>query len=83
MSLIIPTIREQMIHLATAVMTGIHNVFPEAINKDNDPILLKKMKQGESQLSTQKNSPCFNSYREEKTIWLEKEKRNKLFMILH
>jgi hypothetical protein len=38
MSLIIPATREQMIHVATAVMTGIHNVFLEAINEDNDPI---------------------------------------------
>ncbi len=54
MSLIIPTTREQMMHVTTAFMTGIHDVFPEVIDDDNNPILLKKMKQGESQLFMQK-----------------------------
>ncbi len=71
MSLIIPMTREQKIHVAAAVMTGIHHVFPEAINKINDSILLKKMKQGESHLATQKTLLGFNFDGEAKTIWLE------------
>jgi hypothetical protein len=83
MSLIILTTREQMIHVATAVMTGIHDVFPKAIDKDNDLILLKKMKKGESQLYTQKTLIGFDFDREARTIWLKNKKRNKLLMILH
>jgi hypothetical protein len=52
--LIISATKEEMLHIATAVMTGIHNVFPKDDNNNNDPILLKKMKKEESQLSTQK-----------------------------
>ena len=35
-----------MNNMATEVMTEIHDVFLEAIDKDNDPILLKKIKRG-------------------------------------
>jgi hypothetical protein len=42
MSLIIPATKEEFLHLATAVMMGIHNVFPEAKDDNNDSISLKK-----------------------------------------
>jgi hypothetical protein len=61
MLLIIPTTKEEMLHVATAVMTGIHDVFPKENNNNNDPILLKKMKKGESQLSMQKHFSDSNS----------------------
>jgi hypothetical protein len=36
MSVVIPTYQEQLDHVATAIMTGIHNMFPSNItNKDN------------------------------------------------
>jgi hypothetical protein len=52
MSLITPATNEAMLHVATAVMTGIHDVFPEAADDYNNPISLKKMKKGKSHIST-------------------------------
>ncbi len=83
MLLMIPTSREQMLQVTTAVVTGIHDVFPEDDDDMNDPILLKKMKKGESQLSMHKMLLGFHFDGEIKTIWLENEKRDKLLIILH
>ncbi len=38
MSLVIPLSRHQLQHVATAVMTGIHDIFPPDNNDSNDPI---------------------------------------------
>jgi hypothetical protein len=43
MSILIPTSREQLEHAATAIMTGIHNVFPANIIDSNDLISKKKL----------------------------------------
>ena len=43
MSIVIPTSREQLEHVATAIMTGIHDVFPADIVDSNDPISKKKL----------------------------------------
>ncbi len=61
MSLIILATKEEMLHIATAVMTGIHDVFPKDGNNNNNPILLKKIKKGESKLSMQKHFLDLNS----------------------
>ncbi len=52
MSLVIPVSREQLQHVATAVMTGIHDVFPPDQEDSNDPISEKKLRQQEGQFST-------------------------------
>ena len=38
MSMVIPVTRQQLDHTATAVMTGIHDVFPADADDDEDPI---------------------------------------------
>jgi hypothetical protein len=38
MSIVIPTSRDQLEHVATAVMTGIHNMFPTNIIDGDEPI---------------------------------------------
>jgi hypothetical protein len=38
MSQVIPFSREQLRHAATAVMTGIHDIFPPDADDSNDPI---------------------------------------------
>jgi hypothetical protein len=38
--------QEQLQHVAQAVMHGIHDVFPEDNDDDNDPISNKKLKKG-------------------------------------
>ena len=42
MSLVIPVSREQLRHVANAIMHGIHDVFPPNNNDDKDPISEKK-----------------------------------------
>ncbi len=47
MSIVIPTSREQLEHVATAIMTGIHDVFPADTIDNDDPISKKKLLKGE------------------------------------
>jgi hypothetical protein len=49
MSIVIPTSQEQLTHVATAVMSGIHDVFPADMVNSNNPILEKKLLNGEGQ----------------------------------
>lgn len=51
MSLVIPTSSEQLKHVASVVMHGIHDVFPLEDN-EHDPISVKKLRQGEGTYST-------------------------------
>ncbi len=55
-SLGIPVSKAQLCHYATAVMTGIHDVFPPNVKDSCNPILEKKLIQGEGRYSTQKNT---------------------------
>jgi hypothetical protein len=68
MLLIIPRKWEQMMHVTTAVMKGIHEVFPTNDVDSNDPISLKKMQKRESQLSTRKTLLGFDFDGKAKTI---------------
>ncbi len=77
MSIIIPTSQEQLEHVATAVMTGIHDVFPADVVASNDPISEKNLLKGEGQYSLIKTLPGFNFDRQQKTMWLEEAKRTK------
>jgi hypothetical protein len=83
MSLVIPISKSQLIHTASAVMTGIHDVFP-ANNEDDgeDPISEKKLKKLEGQYSTIKTLLGFNFDRVNKTMWLEPAKHEKLLAVL-
>jgi hypothetical protein len=54
MSLVIPISQEQLQHVAAAVMTGIHDMFPPDNDDSNDPISKKKMIKEEGQYSTRK-----------------------------
>jgi hypothetical protein len=54
MNLVIPVSQEQLRHVATAVMTGIHDVFPPDADDSNDPISKKKLLKCEGQYSTHK-----------------------------
>jgi hypothetical protein len=74
MLLIISATKEEMLHVATVVMTGIHNVFPVAADDINDLISCKKMKKGESQLSMRKTLLGFDFDSDKKSLWLEQEK---------
>ena len=83
MSIVIPTSQEQLEHVATAIMMGIHDVFPADIVDSNDPISEKKLVKGEGQYSLFKTILGFDFDGKRKTMWLEEEKRAKLLTILH
>jgi hypothetical protein len=83
MSIVIPTSQKQLEQVATAIMTGIHNVFPADIVDSNDRISEKKLLKGEGQYSLFKTLLGFDFDGKQKTMWLEEEKRAKLLTILH
>ena len=82
-SLVIPTSREQLRHVSTGTMTGIHDVFPADEINSNDPISEKKLKQLDGEYSTKKIILGFDFDGIEKTIWLEEAKRAHLLTVLH
>ena len=51
----IATSQEQLEHVATAVMQGIHDVFPENTIDAEDPISFKKLMKGEGRWALQKD----------------------------
>jgi hypothetical protein len=83
MSLVIPTSCEQFDHIETAVMTGIHDVFPTNIIDGNNQISEKKLLKGEGQYSQSKMLLGFDFDGQHKTIWLEEGKRAKILTMLH
>jgi hypothetical protein len=74
MATVIPTTKRQMLHVANATMQGIHDCFPANDNDDNDPILLSKMKKGESNISTRKTLLGFDFDGADKMLWLKENK---------
>jgi hypothetical protein len=82
MSLVIPVSREQLCHIANAIMHGIHDVFAPDVEDSNNPISEKKLNKGEGRYETQKMLPGFDFDGEEKTMWLEAAKHEKLLTIL-
>ena len=69
--------------MATAIMTGIHDVFPEDIVDSNDPISEKKLLKGVGQYALLKTMLGFDFDGKQKTMCLEEEKQAKLLTILH
>jgi hypothetical protein len=82
MAIVIPTTKEQMLHISNATMQGIHNCFPADDNYDNAPVLLSKIKKEESNLLTQKTLLGFDFDGTDKMLWLEENKQQKLLTIL-
>ncbi len=71
MSLVISVTREQLRHVANAIMHGIHDVFPPEDDDSNDPISEKKLKKGEGRYETRKTLLGFDFDGKAKTMWLE------------
>ncbi len=82
MSLVIPVSREQLSHVANAIMHGIHDVFPPDEDDSNDPISEKKLQKGEGRYDTRKILLGFDFGGKGKTMWLESAKQEKLLTIL-
>jgi hypothetical protein len=53
---IIPTMREQITHVAQSILHGIHDVFLACTDDDRDPISTKKLRKGEGTFHTKKLS---------------------------
>jgi len=83
MSIVIPMSQEQLEHVAMAIMTGIHDVFPADRVDSNNLISEKKLLKGEGQYALFKTMLGFNFDGKRKTMWLEEEKHAKLLTILH
>ena len=78
-TLAIPTSNLQLDHLASAVMHGIHDVFPpDHHNPDNDPISQKKLDKGDGAWANVKELLGFTFNGIEKTVWLSEDKRSAL-----
>jgi hypothetical protein len=82
MSLVIPVSQEQLGHVATTVMTGIHDVFPKDAVDSNDSISEKKLIKQEGWYAMLKTLLGFDFNGTAKTMWLEAAKREKLLTIL-
>jgi hypothetical protein len=73
----------QLEHVAMAVMTGIHDVFPANTADCNNLIVEKKMLKGEGHYLLFRMLLGLDFDEKRKTMWLEEEKRAKLLTILH
>ena len=84
MALAIPANKEQLRHVSTAVMTGIHEVFLPADEDGRDSISHKKLKKGEGTWSLVKDLLGFEFDGDEfqHTMWLEEGKRAKILTTL-
>ena len=82
MGIVIPVSRNQLEHVGTAIMTGIHDVFPANDNDSEDPVSEKKLKQKDGEFDTRKVLLGFMFDGVNKTMWLEEAKREKLMTIL-
>jgi hypothetical protein len=80
---IVPTMREQIMHVARSILHGIHDVFLACNDDNRDPISAKKLRKGEGIFDSRKCILGFEFDGVEKTIWLEEEKRAALLTILH
>ena len=76
----IPESKDELDHCANGIQLGIHDVFPEAMIDEEDPISLKKAKQGDAQWSSQKDALGFDfdGRPGKHTLVLAKKKRDEL-----
>ena len=82
-ALAIPATTNDLDHIATATMMGIHDVFPEdPAQPEEDPISHRKMLQGEAAWATVKDILGLTFDGNNKTIWLSSDKRDSLLHTL-
>ncbi len=80
--LAIPTSQQQLQHYSNAVMYGIHDVFPPDDNDNDDPISLRKLIKGDGSWAIVKDILGLTFNGDNKTVWLEENKRTALLTIL-
>jgi len=74
MSLIIPTLLNQVKHVANTTMYGIHSAFPPDKDYTKDAISFIKMLKGDGEFALVKNLIEFEFDGDKKTMWLEPAK---------
>ena len=60
MGVAIPESKDELDHCANGIQMGIHDVFPEAMIDEEDPISLKKANQGNAHWSSRKDALGFD-----------------------
>ena len=75
-ALAIPTSQEQLDHVANAMMSGIHDLFPPSSSLVDDPILHKKLEKGDVEWANVKEILGMSFDGTDKTIWLLEDKRD-------
>jgi hypothetical protein len=83
-SLVVMTSREQLRHVANAVMHGVHDVFPPNVDDNDDPLSPKKLKKREGTWNPIKDILGFefNGNIGRKDMILEGPKRELLLTVL-
>jgi hypothetical protein len=81
-TLVMATSREQLQHVANAVMRGVHDVFPADEKDEDDPLSLKKLLKKEGEWALLKDMLGFTFDGEQKTMQLEEPKREFLLAIM-
>ena len=76
------TSQQQLQHVSNAIMYGIHDVFPPDNDDDNDPISKRKLETSEGTWALQKDILGLTFDGNNKTVWLEQDKRDALITIL-
>lgn len=82
-ALAMPASQEELDHVSGSVMRGVHDVFPENNDDDEDPLSLKKLKKMEGAWAVAKSILGFEFNGDDKTLWLEEPKRDALLTTLH
>ena len=82
-NLAIATSKNQLDHTANATMYAIHDVFPPAPTAEIDPISLGKLLKKEGSWALIKDILGLTFNGDDKTVWLEDDKRNALLTVLH
>ena len=80
--LAIPTCQKDLDHLASATMSGIHDVFPPAPTPATDPISNRKLVKGDGAWANVKDILGMTFDGTVKTIWLSEDKRDALINTL-
>lgn len=85
MSIAIASSKQQLDHIATTLLHGVHDVFPPCKNDSEDSILLKKLKTCDGAWALHKDllSIILDGNVGPKNIWLEEVKREMLLSTLH
>lgn len=78
----IPTCQQDLDHLASATMSGIHDVFPAAPMPKDDPISDRKLVKGDGAWANVKDILGMTFDGTNKTIWLSEQKRDALLSAL-